>query len=82
MPWFVAQASYHSPEDPSCPPIRAAQASLWKEGVALEGPDTDQLTGEYRQNNGKGVHFSAKGLKAHGELWAEKVGAYLDYLLQ
>ena len=82
MPWFVAQASYHSPEDLSCPPIREAQSSLWKEGVALEGPDTDQLTGENRQDNGKGVHFSARGLKAHGELWAEKVGAYLDYLLQ
>jgi hypothetical protein len=82
MPWFVAQASYHSPEDPACPPIREAQASLWKDGAALEGPDTDALTGENRQNNGQGVHFSAQGLKAHGELWAEKVGAYLDYLLQ
>jgi hypothetical protein len=82
VPWFVAQASYHTPEDPACPPIRDAQASLWKEGLALEGPDTDQLTGDNRQNNGKGVHFSAQGLKAHGELWADKVAAYLDYLLQ
>ncbi len=82
MPWFVAQATYHSPEDPSCPPIRAAQSSLWKDGVALEGPDTDQLTGENRQNHGLGVHFSARGLKAHGELWAEQVGDYLDHLRQ
>jgi hypothetical protein len=80
MPWFVAQATYHSPADPSCPPIREAQASLWKDGIALQGPDTDQLTSLNRQNNGQGVHFSTQGLKAHGELWAEKVGAYLDTL--
>jgi hypothetical protein len=80
MPWFVAQATYHTPADISCPPIRAAQASLWKDGIALEGPDTDQLTGSNRQNHGQGVHFSAQGLKAHGELWAEKVSAYLDAL--
>ena len=73
FPWMVAQASYHNPSDPSAPEIRAAQAALWKSGLALEGPDTDQLTGDYRQNNGKGVHFSASGLQAHGRLWAEKV---------
>jgi hypothetical protein len=78
FPWFVAQVSYHVPDDPSAPEIRAAQASLWRSGIALEGPDTDRLTGDNRQNNGKGVHFSAKGLEAHGRLWAEKVFAYLD----
>ena len=29
-------------------------------------------------NTHAGVHFNAKGLQAHGRLWAEKVGAYLD----
>ena len=82
FPWFVAQASYHNPGDPSCPPIREAQASLWREGVALEGADTDQFTGSNRQNGGTGVHFSDQGLAAHGRLWAEKVGAYLDRVLQ
>jgi hypothetical protein len=82
IPWFVAQATYHSPQDPSCPPIREAQASLWKEGIALPGPDTDALTGDNRQNQGQGVHFSAQGLKAHGELWAQKVAVYLDDLLK
>ena len=58
--------------------IRAAQAALWKEGVALEGPDTEALTGEARQDHGTGVHMSAQGLQAHGKLWAEKVEAWLD----
>jgi hypothetical protein len=80
-PWFVAQASYHTPDDPSCPPIRDAQRSLWQSGLALEGPDTDQLTGDNRQNGGRGVHFSAKGLEAHGRLWAAKVSAWLDSVL-
>ncbi len=82
FPWFVAQASYHSPQDPSCPPIREAQKSLWQPGVALEGPDTDQLTGDNRQNGGKGVHFSDKGLQAHGRLWAMAVETYLDKVLK
>lgn len=78
LPWFVAQVSYHNPVNSSTPAIRAAQAALWKEGHALQGPDTDTLTGEYRQNNGTGVHMSAKGLQMHGKLWAEKVEAWLD----
>jgi len=82
FPWFVAQASYHTPEDPSCPPLREAQRSLWQSGVALPGPDTDQLTGDNRQNQGKGVHFSDKGLQAHGRLWADKVAAWLEGVLK
>ena len=78
IPWFVAEATYHTPDDMSCPPIRAAQRSLWESGVALEGPDTDTLTMQYRQNKGKGVHFNDAGLKAHGLLWARAVEVYLD----
>jgi len=81
FPWFVAQVSY-SPKSSSSPPIREAQQSLWKDGIALQGPDTDTLTGDYRQNNGTGVHFSASGLQAHGRLWAEKVEGYLDTILK
>jgi hypothetical protein len=81
FPWFVAAVSYHSPTDPSSPEIRGAQRSLWEAGIALEGPDTDQLGATYRQNNGTGVHFSADGLRAHGWLWAEKVQTYLDNVL-
>jgi len=82
FPWFVAQATYHTPDDPGCPPIRDAQRSLWESGLALEGPDTDTLTSAYRQNNGKGTHFNDAGLKAHGELWAAKVSSYLDSVLK
>jgi hypothetical protein len=78
FPWFVAQVSYHTPDDTSTPEIRAAQAALWSAKIALEGPDTDQLTGSNRQNNGKGVHFSAQGLEAHGKLWAEKLAAWIQ----
>ncbi|MBA4190227.1 MAG: hypothetical protein C0467_19755 [Planctomycetaceae bacterium] len=77
-PWFVAQVSYHVPGDEASPDIRAAQASLWKDGVAVEGPDSDSLKGELRENGGKGVHFSGPGLRAHAAKWAEKVGPWLE----
>ena len=76
--WMVALVSYHTPADRSSPEIRGAQASLWSDGLALEGPDTDTLTGENRQNGGTGVHMSSKGLQAHGEMWAEKVGLWIS----
>ena len=75
FPWFVAQVSYNAPDRASFAPIGEAQAALWASGIALAGPDTDGFTGAMRQNNGKGVHFSAEGLKAHGRLWAVKGAA-------
>lgn len=77
-PWFVARVSYHNPTSPSFPSVRAGQKKVWDAGTALEGPDTDELTGDNRDNGGKGIHFSGKGLRAHGRAWAEKVGAYID----
>jgi hypothetical protein len=77
-PWFVAQVSYHNPGDVGSPDIRAAQEALWDEGVALEGPDTDTLTGAMREKNGRGIHLSAAGLQAHGQMWAAKVGPWLE----
>lgn len=77
-PWFVALVSYHTPDDPGSPEIRAAQKALWTSGAALEGPDSDALTGDLRDGGGKGVHFSGKGLREHGARWAEKVGAWLN----
>ncbi len=76
-PWFVAQASYHTPEDRGSPEIRAAQAALWSKGIALEGPDTDALDGAFRDGGGKGVHFSGAGLREHGARWAQKVAPWL-----
>ena len=77
-PWFVAQVSYHVPGDEASPDIRAAQASLWKDGIALAGPDSDALKGDLRENGGKGVHFSGPGLREHAARWAEKVMPWLE----
>jgi hypothetical protein len=71
-PWLVALVSSHGNDE--VPEIRAAQRSLWEDDIALEGPDSDALTGELRD----GVHFNSKGLHAHGELWAEKVCTWLE----
>ena len=77
-PWFVAQVSYHTPDDTGSPDIRAAQQALWKSGVALEGPDSDALIGDLRDSGGKGIHFSGKGLREHGTRWAAKVDPWLE----
>lgn len=81
FPWFVAQVSYHNPERPSFASTRTAQQKLWDEGVALRGPDTDTLVGDTRDHDGRGIHFSPKGLSAHGLMWAQLVGDYLDTVL-
>jgi len=78
MPWFVAQVSYHNPNQVSFPNPRMGQKKLWDSGVAYEGPDTDTLTGDNRDEGGRGIHFSPKGLRAHGKMWAAKVAVYLD----
>ena len=81
VPWFVAQASYHGPGDEFSPEIRLAQRSLWEGGVALEGPDTDALTGALRERQGAGVHFSGAGQRAHAKAWAEKVIPWIQQQL-
>ncbi|MCB1277385.1 sialate O-acetylesterase [Prosthecobacter sp.] len=77
-PWFVAQVSYHVPGDEASPDIRAAQASLWKDGIALEGPDSDALKGKLRERDGQGVHFSGIGLQAHAAAWAVKIIPWIE----
>jgi hypothetical protein len=77
-PWFVAQVSYHGPGDEASQDIRAAQASLWKDKLAFEGPDSDALKGELRDSGGKGVHFSGPGLREHAAKWVEKVSPWLE----
>ncbi len=77
-PWLVAQVSYHVPGDEASPEIRAAQASLWRDGIALEGPDSDALKGELRENGGQGVHFSGKGQRAHAAAWERKIALWLE----
>ena len=82
VPWFVAQASYHPDHPEGSPELRAAQQSLVTDGIrAAPDPNTDELGPECRQNNGKGIHFNARGLQKHGELWAQIVGAWLEQQL-
>ena len=61
VPWFVAQVPTTTPSDGPSASTREAQKKLWDSGVALEGPDTDTLTGDNRDNNDQGIHFSAEG---------------------
>ncbi|MFA4985514.1 MAG: sialate O-acetylesterase [Candidatus Brocadiia bacterium] len=82
FPWFVAQVSYLNPQAQTFASTRDAQKRLWDEGFALEGPDTDKLGGDNRDGGGAGIHFSAKGLKEHGRVWAEKVGGWLNGILK
>ncbi len=81
VPWGIARVSYHSPDRPRFESTRSAQQRLIDEGTAFEGPDTDTLTGEHRDLGGHGIHFSAKGLVAHGRLWAVSVLHWLEPLL-
>jgi hypothetical protein len=74
VPWFTAQATYHSETDSADDEFRAAQKAAWDKGLAMPGPDTDALRGELRA----GVHFTAQGLQKHGALWVEKVAPWLE----
>ena len=74
VPWFTAQTTYHSEADASDEEFRAAMKKLWEQGLSWEGADTDSLKAEYRA----GVHLNGKGLQKHGQMWAEKVGPWLE----
>jgi peptidoglycan/xylan/chitin deacetylase (PgdA/CDA1 family) len=81
-PWFVAQASYHVPGDEGSDEIRAAQASLWKDGIAFQGPDSDAIKGAFRERGGRGVHFSGPGLREHAARWVDRVAPWLRTKLE
>jgi hypothetical protein len=51
---------------------------LWRDGLAIEGPDSDALKGQLRERNGQGVHFSGAGLREHAARWAEKVIPWIE----
>ncbi len=78
VPWFVAQVSYGSPNQTGSAEFRAQQLAVTDGRLTLPGPNTDTLTGAWREKNGHGVHFSAEGQKRHGELWAEIVGSWIE----
>ena len=77
-PWFVARTSYHVPGDESSTDLRAAQAAVCRDGLALPGPDTDRLAGPLRDSGGRGVHFSGAGQRRHAEAWMEAVAPWLE----
>lgn len=78
MPWFIARASFCPGKEVIDTNSRGGQKILWQKAVALEGPDTDGMLGDLRDYDGKGIHFSRKGLRVHGAAWAEKVGLWLE----
>ena len=73
----MAKVSYHGPHMRGNDKIRDGHQRLWDNKVAFEGPDTDILQEEYRDYDGNGIHFGLKGLKKHGEMWAEKIIPYI-----
>ena len=76
VPWVVAHASFLPGLEPEAmAAMRRAQESLWRDGAALRGPDTDDMQGDLRSWDG--IHFSARGLRAHGERWYKAVWAAL-----
>jgi len=66
--WGPNPAVYHKDIEAQ---VRAGQALLWKRGVALQGPLTDDLTGPPWRSGlqGRGIHFSDIGLHVHAERW-------------
>lgn len=73
-PFVVARVSFVPDLDQAkMDAIRAAQEALWKEKVALQGPETDDLLGEMRHKDR--IHFSKKGLEEHGKRWADRLVA-------
>lgn len=78
VPWFVARATYHVPGDESSTDIRAAQAAVCRDGLALPGPDTDRLKSPLRDSGGRGVHFSGAGQRRHAEAWFAVLAPWLE----
>ncbi|WP_372369187.1 sialate O-acetylesterase [Candidatus Uabimicrobium sp. HlEnr_7] len=76
VPWFVGLVSYRTPDNPISEPIRNAQKKICSDDIAFLGVDTDTLTGDNRDLQGLGIHFSLKGLEVHGKMWAEKIGKW------
>lgn len=72
--WFTAVTTFHSESDASDEEFRDAMQMLWRKGLSWPGADTDALRGDLRA----GVHMSGKGLRRHGELWAEKVAPWVE----
>jgi len=66
-PWMVAGVSMvpWSPQESPNPLL--GQQMLWRKGVALEGPYTDNMLGHVFRHDL--LHFNEYGLRAHAERW-------------
>jgi len=72
-PWVVAGVSMVPDNPQASPNSLIGQQMLWRDGVALEGPYTDDMLGPlYRYDM---LHFSEYGLHAHAERWFAMVWA-------
>ena len=75
-PWVVARVSFlPRNSDAAMLEIRRAHQRLWSEGLALRGPDTDDLQGPLRARDR--THFSRLGLEVHAERWYALVWSQL-----
>jgi hypothetical protein len=76
-PWIVARVSY-VPDLAAerMRAIREAHTEIWKSGLALRGPDTDDLLGDMRHSQDH-IHFSRAGLEAHAARWYAHVWSQL-----
>jgi hypothetical protein len=76
---LVAQASYHVPGDEGSDDIRAAQASLARDGIALAGPDSDALEGRPARAERSGRSLLGKRASAStAAKWAEVILPWLE----
>ena len=75
IPWVVAQESVAPYPKADSAAIRDAQQMLWKRGLALQGPNTDDLVGlTFRHDLD---HFNELGLRIHAERWFALLWAQL-----
>ena len=63
--WVVAGVAWWAGLPEAAPIPLEAQERLWREGLALEGPYTDDIGPEFRD----GSHFNEAGLVMHAERW-------------
>lgn len=74
-PWIVARAAFvPGLAREKMAAIRAAQTEIWKLGLALQGPDTDDLQGDLRHSRDH-IHFSRTGLEVHAARWFAHIWA-------
>lgn len=75
IPWFIARNSLRNETPYVQQPVRRAQERVIAQGLALAGPDTDQVRETPRWVGT--ADFCHEGLDRNGELWAEVLAPWL-----